>query len=98
MGDSEEHAIDVVRTRLIQRYPHLDPEVIEDLIEASFTPRTAPAVRAAIGGWGCGGSSRVTHHVCREERARPGSGGTGVGGRPPRPGGVSLMLRQDRGG
>ena len=36
MGDSEEHDIDDVRTRLIQRYPHLDPEMIEDLIEASF--------------------------------------------------------------
>lgn len=36
MDDSEKHNIDVVRTRLIQRYPHLDPEVIEDLIEASL--------------------------------------------------------------
>ncbi|PBC39170.1 hypothetical protein CJ179_37660 [Rhodococcus sp. ACS1] len=32
MDDSEEHDIDVVRSRLIQRYPDLDPEVVEDLI------------------------------------------------------------------
>jgi hypothetical protein len=36
MDDSEEHDIDVVRTRLIQRYPDLDPALIEDLIEASL--------------------------------------------------------------
>ena len=36
MDGNEEHDIDVVRTRLIQRYPDLDPAVIEDLIEASL--------------------------------------------------------------
>ncbi len=36
MDGNEEHDIDVVRARLIQRYPDLDPAVIEDLIEASL--------------------------------------------------------------
>ena len=34
MDDREEHDIDVVRSRLIQRYPDLAPEVVEDLIVA----------------------------------------------------------------
>ncbi|MFC0449114.1 three-helix bundle dimerization domain-containing protein [Rhodococcus jostii] len=36
MDDREEHDIDVVRTRLMQRYPDLGPEVVEDLIEAAL--------------------------------------------------------------
>ena len=36
MGDREEHDLDVVRTRLIQRYPDLDSGVIEDLIVAAL--------------------------------------------------------------
>ncbi|MDT2008072.1 hypothetical protein FXW78_34140 [Rhodococcus opacus] len=36
MDDREEHEIDVVRTRLIERYPDLDPVVVEDLIEAAL--------------------------------------------------------------
>jgi hypothetical protein len=34
MDDREEHDIDVVRIRLIQRYPDLDSEVLENLIVA----------------------------------------------------------------
>jgi hypothetical protein len=34
MDDREEHDIDVVRSRLIQRYPELDSEVLENLIVA----------------------------------------------------------------
>ncbi|EME66992.1 hypothetical protein G352_01352 [Rhodococcus ruber BKS 20-38] len=36
MDDSEVHAIDVVRIRLGQRYPDLDPEVVGGLIEATL--------------------------------------------------------------
>ncbi|MDH6292268.1 MULTISPECIES: three-helix bundle dimerization domain-containing protein [Rhodococcus] len=36
MDDREERDIDVVRTRLIQRYPDLDSGVIEDLIAAEL--------------------------------------------------------------
>ena len=36
MDDREEHEIDGVRTRLIERYPDLDPVVVEDLIEAAL--------------------------------------------------------------
>ncbi|WP_213576460.1 hypothetical protein [Rhodococcus sp. USK13] len=34
MDDTEERDIDVVRTRLIQRFPDLEPGVIEDLVVA----------------------------------------------------------------
>lgn len=36
MGDNERQNIDVVRIRLIQRFPNLEPGVVEDLIEATL--------------------------------------------------------------
>ncbi|KXX55311.1 three-helix bundle dimerization domain-containing protein [Rhodococcus sp. LB1] len=36
MDDREEHDIGVVQIRLMQRYPDLGPEVVEDLIEATL--------------------------------------------------------------
>ncbi|MDV6247985.1 hypothetical protein [Rhodococcus opacus] len=36
MDDREEHEIDVVRTRLIERYPDLDPVVVEGVIVAAL--------------------------------------------------------------
>ena len=36
MDDNEKHALDVVRARLFQRYPDLEPEIVEDLIAAAL--------------------------------------------------------------
>ncbi|MDV7243527.1 MULTISPECIES: three-helix bundle dimerization domain-containing protein [Rhodococcus] len=36
MDDTEERDIDVVRTRLIQRFPDLEPGVVEDLVVATL--------------------------------------------------------------
>ncbi|MEU2003311.1 three-helix bundle dimerization domain-containing protein [Rhodococcus sp. NPDC019627] len=36
MDDNERQNIDVVRIRLIQRFPNLEPGVVEDLIEATL--------------------------------------------------------------
>jgi hypothetical protein len=36
MDDNERQNIDVVRIRLIQRFPNLEPEVVEDLIESTL--------------------------------------------------------------
>lgn len=36
MDDKERQNIDVVRIRLTQRFPNLDPGVVEDLIEATL--------------------------------------------------------------
>jgi hypothetical protein len=36
MDDNERQNIDVVRIRLIQRFPDLEPGVVEDLIEATL--------------------------------------------------------------
>ncbi|MDV6278113.1 hypothetical protein R3Q06_32075 [Rhodococcus erythropolis] len=36
MVESEEHDIDAVRTRLIERYRDLDPEVITDVVVATL--------------------------------------------------------------
>ncbi|WP_420855154.1 hypothetical protein [Rhodococcus koreensis] len=63
------------------------------------TPRRRCGPRSAAGG--CGGSSCVTHHVCRErwqEMARPGSGAPVSAAVHHARAGVSLILRQDRGG